>query len=93
MEKSLWIALLPLALIAYFLQGKIAPIKLIALGGVAMIVALGAAVAGTMMPVVQDLSATGTELFAIGIAAIGMFGILLAVPALSEIISQRRNVR
>ncbi|MCJ1962573.1 hypothetical protein [Novosphingobium mangrovi (ex Hu et al. 2023)] len=91
MEKSLCIAILPLALIAYFVQGKIAPIKLIASGGLAIMISLGAAFAGTVMPVTRALSDATTEMLVIGIGAIGVFGVMLAVPALSNIIFRRRR--
>ncbi len=93
MEKSLCIATLPLAFIAYFVQGKVVPIKLMALGGIAIMVSLGAAYAGTVMPFTRDFSAAAAEMAVGGIAAIGIFGVLLAVPALSDIILRRRKVR
>jgi len=92
MEKSLCIATLPLALIAYFVQGKVASIKLVVLGGIAIMVSIGAAYAGTVMPFTRDLSAADAEMAVSGIAAFGIFGVLLAVPALSDIILRRRKV-
>lgn len=92
MEKSLCIATLPLALIAYLVQGKIASAKLVVLGGIAIMVSLGAAYAGTMMPFTRELSAAETEMAVSGIAATGIFGVLLAVPALSDILLRRRKV-
>ncbi|MCJ1962955.1 hypothetical protein [Novosphingobium mangrovi (ex Hu et al. 2023)] len=91
MERSLCIAILPLALVAYFVQGKIAPIKLIASGGLAIMVSLGAAFAGTVMPATRDLSDATAEMLVIGIGAIGVFGVMLAGPALSDIIFRRQR--
>lgn len=65
MGKSLCIAILPLALIAYFVQGKIAPIKLIAYGGLAIVISLGGAVAGTVIPATRDLSHDSAEMLVI----------------------------
>ncbi|MBO9724630.1 MAG: hypothetical protein J7530_09670 [Novosphingobium sp.] len=92
MEQSLCIATLPLAIIAYFVQGKVASIKLVVLGGIAIMVSLGAAYAGTVMPFTRDLFAADAEMAVSGIAAIGIFGVLLAVPALSDIVLRRRKV-
>lgn len=51
----------------------------------------GAAFAGTVMPATRDLSDATAEMLVIGIGAIGVFDVMLAVPALSNIIFQRQR--
>lgn len=86
MGKSICIALPPLAFIAYIVQSKVAPKMLIVLGGVAVMSALGAAVAGAMIPSIRNLPDDTAAMFVVCIGAIGVFGILLVAPALSDII-------
>ena len=54
-------------------------------------VSLGAAFAGTVMPATRDLSDATAEMLVIGISAIGFFGVMLVVPALSSIIFRRQQ--
>jgi len=54
-------------------------------------VSLGAAFAGTVMPAPRDLSDATAEMLVIGIGAIGVFGVMLAGPALSDIIFRRQR--
>jgi hypothetical protein len=91
--ETFYIALLPVLVISYFMQGTVAPRRLLIAGLSFLVIALVAAFVGVTTPAIRGLAGVAADVLAYGCGLLGLFGILLAVPALSDMIRTRRSDR
>ncbi|MBH0111987.1 hypothetical protein I5E68_03340 [Novosphingobium sp. YJ-S2-02] len=89
MIEALYVGILVVALVAWLVQGRFAPSRRLVVGVFCGGAGLGLVVIGASCGLFDSLDATASQALVLACALLAMLGVLVAVPALSEMIGDR----